>query len=531
MTARKPSSSTRGASKATKTIDLTAEDVTERKAEETSPDKHSDPGLPKEEDVTLADGAESKSEAADATSDSKKPVSADAPEPSEDAASTDTPDSTPEDIVEAYAKAEAEAVAEASSTEDATSDEPGKGSDEPPVPPVVPPTAETSKGGFGSGFVGGLLGGVAILAVGYFGLQQGFVSVPGDEAQLSTLTSDVSRLKGELAEVPKVDVGSIEAEIASVKDQVSAVSERLEALLTPSAENATDTPVNEQVTNAALANLAQRIEELEALKGEFDTARAKLEQLAAQALAQTALIETKAEEQSALVKQTIAEARDDILSSADRRINDVVTDLTNFQSKVASETTQITERVSSLEDNNLSEKMQSSARTIALAGLENAVASGSSYAVELATFADVVGEHDGVTILEDYAGSGAPTKAQLAANFRNVYENVLREAEDAGAATLLDKFLLNAQSLVRVKSLSGEKTGESLTSQLGVIEYHVKEGNLAKAAEVWDALPPEARDAQAGADWLRGLRARIAVDAAMDKIRAEFGTDAMANAG
>ena len=85
--------------------------------------------------------------------------------------------------------------------------------------------------------------------------------------------------------------------------------------------------------------------------------------------------------------------------------------------------------------------------------------------------------------------------------------------------------------MVKVRSLNGEQKGNSLTSMLGVIEYHVKQGDLVKAAEEWDALPEAARNSKAGSDWIEGLKARIAVDAAMDTIRAEFGTGASNKAG
>ncbi|SNY90569.1 hypothetical protein SAMN04515647_0738 [Cohaesibacter sp. ES.047] len=542
MTARKSDSRTRGASKAAKTIDLTAEDVTEREAPETSEPSQDDPSseaetrAPAEDDVVLADGdAPHDHEGEDGSGGTG---GADAPSSSDDADQGDAPDSDSDDIVAAYARAETEAKSKANkeAQSDNRTDDGEKGSTPPPPPPASESTAP-SKSGFGGGFAGGLLGGVAIVALGYLGLQQGLVPPPGDETrlvaqdeQLSALASDVALLKKELAEVPRVDAGSIQSEIDRVEGEVAALSDRLEGLLTPDADANPDAPVNEQVTNAALANLAQRVEELEALKERVETAQVNLDQLETETEAQRVLIEAKAAEQSNQIDQTIEQARSDILSSADRRINDVVTDLSNFQTEMKSATEQISTRVSSLEENNLSERMQSSARTIALAGLENAVASGADYSLALATFADVVGAHEGVTTLRQYASTGAPTKEQLAANFRNVYDKVLREAKDAGAATLIDKLLLNAQSLVKVKSLNGEKTGESLTSQLGVLEYHVEQGNLVKAAEVWDALPPEAKNAEAGADWIKGLKARIAVDAAMSDIRAEFGTDAMANA-
>ena len=115
----------------------------------------------------------------------------------------------------------------------------------------------------------------------------------------------------------------------------------------------------------------------------------------------------------------------------------MVVELSNFSDKISTEAASLRERVTGLEENNLSAEMQSSARTIALAGLENAVASGGSYRLALKTFANVVGDHEAVTILDAHADAGAPTAAALAADFRARYDAILREAEGAGATTLL----------------------------------------------------------------------------------------------
>ena len=518
-----------------KTIDLTAEDVTKR--EETG--EEAAKAAP---ETTKPQPAETKTEPGAAQSKgASKPVEPPSAE-KKPAEKTDAPAKSVPGPTKAAKDGEAEKNAA-----------PDKGSKPPQhEKPTMAPSANppSRKGGFGAGLLGGLLGGVAVVALGYAGLQQGYLPMPTpaqEEAQqaqadeVQRLAGDLSVVKNQLTELPKIDLAPVEARIAALEGEIAAAQEGLakfEALaveaVAPSEADAGQ--VSDPAAQDASAGTNAKVVapevggRLEALAAQLALAREKIAQLEAQALAQTALIESKAAAQTARLEAEIKTAQEAILSSADRRINDVVTDLSNLGAALGEQASAITDRVSSLEDNNLSDMMQNSARTIALAGLENAVASGANYQLALSTFSDVVGPNEGVAILADHAETGAPTKAQLAADARAVYNGVLREAEDAGAASLLDKFLLSAQSLVEVRSLDGERKGESLSNRLGVIEYHVNEGDLEAALTEWQALPDAAREAQAGAAFLAGLKARVAVDTAMDQVRAEFGNGAQAKA-
>nr|WP_319514738.1 hypothetical protein [uncultured Cohaesibacter sp.] len=548
MTTRKSNNRTEAKGKPVKTIDLTAEEVTKSEApaaekpstEAEKTKSETEEAAKAEQDSAEADKASETTVASDGLDEktpAKDPVDEEARSAVEDSAASDDETSADDTGI-----GESAAIEEVTGDKGSTDQGAGSGGDSGAPPASTPRPDEAPKsGGFGGGFVGGLLGGVAIIALGYVGLQQGWVSLPNVDARLEANTgkidavqSELASVKSSLSEIPTADLADVGARIEALETKLAALGGAGDGA-TASEEGASDEEAAPVDSNSPvglqLEALAGRIDELkesvtaiDSLQTELLDAKAQLATLQSQTAEQGALIESKAAEQAAKLEADLQAARDDILSSADRRINDVVVDLTNFSEKMTTETSSLRERVTALEENNLSERMQSSARTIALAGLENAVASGANYELALKTFANVVGDHEAVAALQDYAATGAPTAQQLAAGFRARYDDILREAEGAGATTLLDKFLISAQSMVKVRSLNGEQKGDSLTSRLGVIEFHVKQGDLVKAAEEWDALPEAARTSKAGADWIEGLKARIAVNAAMDTIRAEFGT-------
>ena len=534
MTTRKSNNRTEAKGKPVKTIDLTAEDVT--KVEASQAEVSASISKP-----AAASKAEAAAEKAESTVAAKEAVEKKTGEavvasdgPKEDLQNKDPLDEKAQAAVEESAKADDAGVAEKEPSADdlkqPSEDSGGDGAS--PPSPVAPAVDAPKSGGFAGGFVGGLLGGVAIVALGYVGLQQGWFTLPSDTTKVDALQSELKQVENKLSEVPRVDVAAIDQKLAALEGKIEGLGAAPVQEEVASEENAvpvdSNSPVGLQLEalTGRIDELKQSVAAIDGLKTELLDAKAQLATLQAQTAEQGDLIVSKAAEQADVLEEELKTAKDDILSSADRRINDVVVQLANFSDKISSEATALGERVTALEENNLSEKMQNSAQTIALAGLENAVASGADYSLALKTFANVVGDHEAVKALGAYASTGAPTAKKLASDFRAKYDDILREAEGAGATTLLDKFLISAQSMVKVHSLNGEQKGKSLTSRLGVIEFHVKQGDLVKAGEEWDALPDAARNSKAGADWVEGLKARIAVNAAMDTIRTEFGTGA-----
>ncbi|MCV6577162.1 MAG: hypothetical protein OIF58_15665 [Cohaesibacter sp.] len=411
--------------------------------------------------------------------------------------------------------------------------------------------ARAKKGGMGSGLLGGLLGGVVALGLGYGGLQQGLIALPENQAlqadraaQLEGLTSALADLQGTMdaqSNGPQVDFSAFEDRLKLAESKLADLSSQFSQLnasvqssvnigngVTPaSAEDQTAQPSDsESGVSANLTPLQDRLgalaKDLAALSERVDGFKAVSEQLATTD-GKVAALEEKAGQFVGLLESRLDETKLSVLASADRRIDTVVTDVSNMRQSFEEDAKALTSRLSSLEDNNLSEKMQSSARTIALAGLENAVASGQAFAAALNTFAQVAQDNEAVKVLKSYADAGAPTAQKLAQEFRSLSGQVLKAAEEAGATGLVDKIMLNAQNLVRIRPI-GEREGDSLTDKLARIEVRVSEGRLGEIAKEWEALPDAAKEA--GKSWYEGVQARLAVDGSMQQIRSDFGTDA-----
>ncbi|MCT4655661.1 MAG: hypothetical protein N4A65_07605 [Cohaesibacter sp.] len=521
-------------------IDLEADDITEQaQSDEQEPAQAGD------------DKGEQEGEA-EAESESEADTNEVEASEEQDASETDSPDLSDE-MAEA-SDADQDPVQDAAQDKEEESAETSAAASS-----ANEPSSQKNGGSLGGGLIGGLLGGVVALGLGYGGLQQGLISLPqspadkGAQSQqaqdLSAVKQTIAGLESKIAALPEagapVDLSGLESRIADAEAQLASLQDAVKAatgsagagaIAAPSGEASADAssdgsapasaapapimpdlgPIEEQLSVLAtdLAGVKEQLGGFDGLSQQLKAAEDKL-----------AGLESQASEQADKVAARFEETQASILASADRRIDNLVTDFSNMSSTINEEAKALQARLSSLEDNNLSEKMQSSARTIALAGLENAVAAGRGFTAALDTFAQVAADNEAVQALKAYAEKGAPDQQVLADEFRSLSGKLLKAAEAAGATSLVDKIMLNAQNLVRVRPV-GEQEGESLSAKLARIEVRVKEGRLGEVAPEWESLPDAAKEA--GKGWYESLKARLAVDAAMQSIRAEFGKEATA---
>ena len=155
-----------------------------------------------------------------------------------------------------------------------------------------------------------------------------------------------------------------------------------------------------------------------------------------------------------------------------------------------------------------------------LANLKRAVDRGEAYAEELARAKELGGFSANFTALEHYMHEGAPSTQELARSFRKVADAMLDAEAETAHATLMDRLLSGARSIVRVRKTGHAADDMSLEAIISRMEAALKDARLADVLANAKKLPPKA--ALAGEDWIRKVEARQAVDQAMAEVEAEL---------
>jgi len=155
-----------------------------------------------------------------------------------------------------------------------------------------------------------------------------------------------------------------------------------------------------------------------------------------------------------------------------------------------------------------------------LANLKRAVDRGEAYAQELARVKQLGGFRANFTALERYMQEGAPSPQELTKSFRKVADAMLDAEAEAADATLMDRLLSGARSIVRVRKTGHAADDMSLEAIISRMETAAKDARLADVLANAKKLPPKA--ALAGEDWIRKVEARQAVDQAMAEVEAQL---------
>jgi hypothetical protein len=155
--------------------------------------------------------------------------------------------------------------------------------------------------------------------------------------------------------------------------------------------------------------------------------------------------------------------------------------------------------------------------TLELANLKRAIDRGERYADELAR-AKKVGGSLNFTALERYMLEGVPAPAELAKSFPKAANAMLDADAERADATLVDRLLAGARSIVRVRKAGHAADDTSAEAVVGRMEAALKDGRLAEVVANAKTLPPKA--ALAGEDWVRKVQARLAVEQALADVEA-----------
>lgn len=156
------------------------------------------------------------------------------------------------------------------------------------------------------------------------------------------------------------------------------------------------------------------------------------------------------------------------------------------------------------------------AAAIAASALKSAADRGAGFMSELEAYAAVSNDGETVAALRDYAAAGVPTPAQLAERFPAVANRIIAAASGLGEnAGILDRLSASARSIVQVRPV-GEVAGADPGSITARMEVALKEGDLARAAAEWEALPEPSK--AASQDFTADLRARRDLDTLIARV-------------
>jgi len=202
---------------------------------------------------------------------------------------------------------------------------------------------------------------------------------------------------------------------------------------------------------------------------------------------------------------------DETTQGLDARISGLATELTTLESKV-----------------NTPGALDQAALALSVTRLKDAVDGGRSFQVELAAVESLAGDKTDLSALRDRAASGIAEKSALIAAFpatARAMRTALEEAEKpAGetpaAADPLDQVLTSLQSLVRIKSRDEADPGLPGAAALAAMTKAVNAADLKAALAAWETLPETAK--AASRTWAGDVKARLAVDAVVEKVVAEI---------
>jgi hypothetical protein len=153
-----------------------------------------------------------------------------------------------------------------------------------------------------------------------------------------------------------------------------------------------------------------------------------------------------------------------------------------------------------------------------LANLKRAMGRGDSYVAELTAIKRLAGGKFNLTPLERHMRDGVPMQAELIRSFRKCANAMLDAEAETADASLIDRLLSGARSIVRIRKAGHSTDDTSIEAIVGRMEVALKEGRLDEVLAQGKKLPPKA--ALAAEDWLNKVEARHAVDRALADVDA-----------
>ncbi len=158
--------------------------------------------------------------------------------------------------------------------------------------------------------------------------------------------------------------------------------------------------------------------------------------------------------------------------------------------------------------------------SLELANLKRALDRGGGYASELAEVQKAAREKLDLKALDAFKDNGVPTVAGLANNFRNIAYAIINADTEPAEASVVDRLLAGALSMVRVRKTSSDTNDNSAEAVVARMDGWLKSGRLAEVVAEAGKLSPKARAAASA--WLDRVEARASIDRAVAGIETQL---------
>ncbi len=158
--------------------------------------------------------------------------------------------------------------------------------------------------------------------------------------------------------------------------------------------------------------------------------------------------------------------------------------------------------------------------SLELANLKRAIDRGRAYAPELEQARKVAGTNVDLAPLERFALEGVPTPTELRSQFKPVAFKIIDAEEQPADASIVDRLLAGASSVVRVRKTNHNPDDKSIEAVVSRMEVALNEDRLGDVLLEAKSLPAPAQDA--AQDFLAKVQAREAVDRALASVETQL---------
>jgi hypothetical protein len=160
--------------------------------------------------------------------------------------------------------------------------------------------------------------------------------------------------------------------------------------------------------------------------------------------------------------------------------------------------------------------------SLELANLRRAVDRGGAFARELQDVRKIAGNKLDLAPLAKFETTGVATPPDLVAEFRGVANAILDAEATTADASVVDRLLAGAKSIVRVRRVDHDAGDKSAEAIVGRMQSALTDGELGRVLEESKALGERAQ--VAARPWLDKVAARQSVETAIARVEDQLKT-------